>query len=172
MNEKTLRFASSGFAVIGATITAYLLYARWTGGTLACTTGGCETVQHSRYAETFGVPVAALGLFAYAGLFVSAAVRGGWARLTQATLALTGLLFGAYLLYVQLAVIGALCQWCLATDLITTAITALALLRLRFDATPTASARSIADGSRGSGRSTELLSPVQSSRGLRWRDWL
>jgi uncharacterized membrane protein len=153
MTEKTLRLASAGFAVIGAAITAYLLYARWTGATLACTTGGCETVQHSRYAETFGVPVAALGLLAFAGLFVSAAVRGGWARLTQATLALTGLLFGAYLLYIQLAVIGAVCQWCLASDLTTTAITALALLRLRIGATATASARSIFVGSRGSGRS-------------------
>ena len=45
MTEKTLRLASAGFALIGAAITAYLLYARWTGGTLACTTGGCETVQ-------------------------------------------------------------------------------------------------------------------------------
>jgi uncharacterized membrane protein len=143
VNEKTLRLASSGFAVIGVAITTYLLYVHWTGGTLACATSGCETVQHSRYAETFGLPVAALGLVAFAGLFVSAAVRGSRARLTQATLALTGLLFGAYLLYVQLVVIGALCHWCLASDLITIAITALAVLRLRIDTSPAPSAPTV-----------------------------
>jgi hypothetical protein len=41
------------------------------------------------------------------------------------------LLFGAYLFYVQVGVIGAVCQWCVATDVIMTAVTALALLRMR-----------------------------------------
>ena len=33
-----------------------------------CTTGGCEKVQHSSYAELAGVPVALLGLIAYVAL--------------------------------------------------------------------------------------------------------
>ena len=78
-----------------------------------------------------GVPVAALGLAGFLALFAAAVAHGEWARLTQATLALTSLFFGAYLLYVQLAVIDAICQWCLATDVITAAIAAIALLRLR-----------------------------------------
>jgi|1186.fasta_scaffold238191_2 uncharacterized membrane protein len=131
MNESRLRRASQLIAVLGAAITVYLLYIRRTGGTLACTTGGCEAVQRSRYAELFGVPVAALGLFAFLGLFVAAAARGGWAQLVQATLAISALLFSAYLIYVQVAVIGDLCQWCLATDVLTSALAALAILRLR-----------------------------------------
>ena len=51
--------------------------------------------------------------------------------MTQATLALSAFFFSAYLLYIQVSVIGAICQWCVATDAITTAIAALALLRLR-----------------------------------------
>ena len=131
MSERTLQAASAGLAAIGAAITGYLLYVRETGGELLCTTGGCKTVQSSPYAEVLGVPVAALGLAGFLALFVAAVGRGEWARLSQATLALASLFFVAYLLYVQLAVVDAICQWCLATDAITAAITALALLRLR-----------------------------------------
>jgi uncharacterized membrane protein len=138
MNERAIRLASAAIAVLGAAITAYLLYVRQTGGALACSTGGCETVQSSTYAEVLGVPVAALGLVGFLGLLLLALARGEWARLSQATLALSALLFSVYLLYIQLVVIGATCQWCLATDVLTAAITVLAVLRLRAASPPTA----------------------------------
>jgi len=131
MSERTIRFTSAALAAVGAAIAGYLLYVRFAGGTLACVTGGCDTVQHSSYAELFGVPVSALGLAVFLGLLAAALKRGELARLTQATLALAGFFFGGYLLFVQVAVIGAICQWCVASDLLTTAIAALALLRLR-----------------------------------------
>lgn len=136
MSERRLRLASAVLAALGAAITAYLLYVRQTGGALVCLAGGCETVQSSPYAEVLGVPVAAVGLVGFLGLLVTALARGEWARLSQATLALSAFLFSAYLLYIQLVVIGATCQWCLATDVLTTAIVALALLRLRLGAAP------------------------------------
>jgi uncharacterized membrane protein len=129
-DERRLGFASALAAVGGTAITVYLLYVRATGGTLACTTGGCETVQHSAYAELVGLPVAALGLTAFAGLFAAALARGGWARIAQATLALSAVLFSAYLLRLQVDRIGAICQWCLGSDLLITVLAALALLRL------------------------------------------
>ena len=61
----------------------------------------------------------------------AALARREWARLAQATLALSAFLFGAYLVYVQLFVIGTICQWCVAADVLTSVIAALALLRLR-----------------------------------------
>jgi uncharacterized membrane protein len=39
--------------------------------------------------------------------------------------------FSTYLLYVQIELIGAVCQWCLASDGIATGLAILALLRLR-----------------------------------------
>jgi uncharacterized membrane protein len=135
MSERTIQFTSAALAAVGAAIAGYLLYVRFTGGTLACATGGCDTVQHSRYAELFGVPVSALGLAGFLGLLAAALTRGEWARLTQATLALAGFFFGGYLLFVQVAVIDAICQWCVASDLLMTAIASLALLRLRAGAT-------------------------------------
>jgi uncharacterized membrane protein len=74
------------------------------------------------------------------GLFLTAVLRGEWARIAQATLGLTAFMFSAYLLYIQLAVIGAICQWCVVTDVLTTAIAALALLRLQIETEPAASA--------------------------------
>jgi uncharacterized membrane protein len=134
MSEGALRAATAVIAVLGAATTAYLLYVRQTGGMLVCSTGGCETVQSSSYAVVLGVPVATLGLIGFLGLLVTALVRGDWARLSQATLALTAFAFSAYLLYIQLAVIDAICQWCVVADVLTTAIVALALVRLRFGA--------------------------------------
>lgn len=134
MSERTVRSASAVLAALGAGIAGYLLYARETGATLACTTGGCETVQSSRYAEVLGVPVPALALAGFLGLLAAALAPGELARLAQATLALSAVLFGGYLLYIQVAVLDALCQWCVATDAITVALTVLALVRLRYGA--------------------------------------
>lgn len=131
MSATTLRKAIAALALVGIGLTGYLLYVRYSGGTIACTSGGCETVQSSRYAELAGIPVAALGALAYAGILMSAvrdddvAVAGGIA------LSLVGVAFGAYLLYLQLHVIGAVCEWCLASDVVMSLLAALALLRLR-----------------------------------------
>jgi uncharacterized membrane protein len=88
-------------------------------------------VQTSRYAEIFGVPLAAIGLGGYLALLAAAGVRGDAARLAQAALALAAVIFSTYLVFVQLRLIGALCEWCIASDVLTTAIAAGALLRLR-----------------------------------------
>jgi hypothetical protein len=71
MSERTIRLSTAALAALGAAIAGYLLYVRYTGGALACATGGCETVQHSRYAEVLGVPVAGLGLAGFLGLLVA-----------------------------------------------------------------------------------------------------
>jgi uncharacterized membrane protein len=57
--------------------------------------------------------------------------RGELARLSQAAVALSAAAFNGYLLYVQLEVIGALCQWCVANDVLISALAVTALLRLR-----------------------------------------
>jgi uncharacterized membrane protein len=136
MSDRRLRLASAALAAVGAAISGYLLYVRETAGALVCSTGGCETVQSSDYAEMLGLPVAALGLVGFLGLLGAALVRGEAARLTHATLGLAAFLFAAYLLAVQLVVLDALCQWCLATDMLTTGIATLALVRLRHSREP------------------------------------
>lgn len=131
MSERSNRIASAALALVGVGITAYLLSVRASGATLSCTTGGCETVQNSPYSEILGLPVAALGLIGYVVLLGAALARGDLARLVGAVVALAAFAFSAYLVAVQVVVIGALCDWCLASDAVTTALAALALLRLR-----------------------------------------
>jgi uncharacterized membrane protein len=88
MTERALRrlIAVVATAVIGLAV--YLVYMRETGGALVCTTGACETVQSSRYAEIFGVPVAALGLVTYLWLLVTSLSSSELARLAQVAVAL------------------------------------------------------------------------------------
>ncbi len=90
MTERSVRIASAVLASLGVAITTYLLYVRETGGSLVCSTGGCETVQSSSYAELLGIPVAALGLAGFLVLLIAALARGEWARLDNATVALVG----------------------------------------------------------------------------------
>jgi len=131
MNARPLPAAVAALSLAGAAVAGYLTWVRYAGGELACATGGCETVQSSPYAEVLGVPVSALGLAGF--LVVGATALGGGpaARAVGATVALAALGFSGYLVVVQLAVIGAVCDWCLASDGITTVLAAVASLRLR-----------------------------------------
>jgi uncharacterized membrane protein len=130
VSDRTLRVAICILAAAGAAIAGYLLYERWTGGPLICSTGGCETVQNSRYSKIAGVPVALLGLLAYAGIFVTGLLRSELARAVGAALAVSGLAFALYLVYVQNSKIHAWCQWCLASDAILTVLAVLTVVRL------------------------------------------
>jgi uncharacterized membrane protein len=131
MSERSIRLSGAALTTAGAAIAGYLLYVRSTGGALVCATGGCETVQQSQYAEVLGVPVAAIGLVGFLGLLGAALAHGEWARLIHATLAVSAFLFAGYLLVLQIFVIDSICEWCVLSDVLTTAIVALALLRLR-----------------------------------------
>jgi uncharacterized membrane protein len=132
-NDRLLRRVILGLSILGAGIAAYLTYAHLAHVQVACTTGGCETVQTSRYAELAGIPVAALGLAGYLVLAVTAAFRTDAARAIGLAAAAFGLMFAGYLLYVQAALIGAFCQWCLASDLILLLLAVATSLRLRTD---------------------------------------
>ena len=131
MSDRSLRIAVAALALVGAGIAAYLTYARYAHVTIACSTGGCETVQSSDYAEIVGIPVAVLGLAGYLAIFATALVRGELARVVGAGLALGGLVFSVYLILVQVFAIEAFCQWCLASDVVMLFLTLAALARVR-----------------------------------------
>ena len=72
MSDRRLRLVVGVLAAIGVAVAGYLTYARFTHTAIACATGGCETVQSSRYAEVAGIPVALLGLGAYRAILATA----------------------------------------------------------------------------------------------------
>jgi uncharacterized membrane protein len=133
VSDRTLRLAAAAVALAGIAVAGYLTWAHYDDGSVVCVVGGsCEEVQSSEYASIVGIPVALLGLIAYATVLVLVAWDAPVARLAAAAIALVGVLFSAYLLVVQLFVIDAVCAWCLANDvLIAPALAVLTAFRLR-----------------------------------------
>jgi uncharacterized membrane protein len=120
------RMTAALLSLAGLFISAYLyLYKIGRIGTLACGTGGCETVQLSSWSRFAGVEVSLIGLLGYAVLLglSLASLQDPLARRRQrfATLLLgfsaIGLGFTLYLTYLELFVIHAICRWCVGSAL-------------------------------------------------------
>jgi len=126
-------------ALIGVFVSTYLtLYKFGYIGSLQCAVGSCETVNTSRWATFFGLPVAAWGL----GFYVSAlalVVVGIQERyadsraLSLALVALTGwgVLFSGWLTYLELFVIDAICIWCVTSAVIVLVMFAVSVAEYR-----------------------------------------
>lgn len=134
MREGRIRALLGAVSVVGIALSLYLTWTYAIGSSPACLggSGGCETVQSSPYSRLLGIPVAALGLGGYAALLLSAALRGVVGILSGLFLALLGALYSGYLTWLEVFVIGALCQWCLASAALMVAAMILTTLRLRF----------------------------------------
>ena len=122
--------AVAALSLAGVFVALYLtLFKLGALGSLSCSFGSCETVNSSRWAEFLGLPVAAWGLGFYVATFTVAmlAVRDRFARSDRMSLALVlmsgfGTVFSAWLTYLELFVINAICQWCVVSAVIVTAI--------------------------------------------------
>jgi len=126
----SLRTAIAVSAAVGAGIAGYLTYVHYAHTAPICTTGGCETVQRSKYAELAGIPVAVLGLLAYLTIIATTLWRGVTAALAGTVVSLVGVVFSGYLLWAQIYPIGALCQWCVGNDVVITFVALLCIARL------------------------------------------
>ena len=131
--EPALRIAAAAVALAGIAVAGYLTSAHYADTPVVCVAGGaCETVQESEYAEIARLPVALLGLVAYSVVLALVLWDAPPARLGAASIAFMGLLFGFYLLALQVFVIDAICSWCVVNDLlIGPALAVLTALRLR-----------------------------------------
>lgn len=126
-------------AVVGICIALYLtLYKVGVIGVLSCSIGSCETVNTSRWSMLLGIPIAAWGLAAYVALLLLAMVGSGEAReesvpISRLIVALAGwsVLFSAWLTYLELFVIHAVCIWCLSSAVLWLVIFILSVADLR-----------------------------------------
>ena len=126
-------------ALAGIFVALYLaLYKLGYIGQLVCAVGSCEKVQTSKWAKMFGMPVAVWGVGYYVGVLALAliGIRPSFADrrgVSQLLVGVTGigLLFSAWLTYLELFVIDAICQWCVISAVLATALFVLALLDLR-----------------------------------------
>lgn len=148
MSVPLRRKAIAVLALAGLFVSAYLLlYKLGAYGELLCGAGGaCDLVQASRYATFLGIPVAGWGAAWYATVF-ALALAGVQPRFAGARwpgrwllgLAAAGVAFSAYLTYVELFILRAICRWCVASAV-------LAVLILGLAAGPRAAARKTAGG--------------------------
>jgi uncharacterized membrane protein len=133
------RQAIAFLALVGFFLALYLwLHQIGVGGELKCGTGGCDTVQASRWARVLGIPVAAYGVAGYAAILAvalaalqPAALERRRPALLLAALATGGVLFSAWLTYLELFVIHAICRWCVGSAVTITLIWLVSLYGLR-----------------------------------------
>jgi uncharacterized membrane protein len=117
VSERNLRIAAAILALAGVGVATYIAIAESGGGAPKCLVGGggCETVAQSRYSELAGMNVAVIGIFGYVLLLGAAILPGDLGRFGGFLTALIGLGFSVYLTYLELFVIDAICQWCVAS---------------------------------------------------------
>jgi len=126
-------------ALAGIFISLYLaLYKLGFIGELSCSIGSCETVNASKWATFLHIPVAVWGLFFYLDVFLIA-VLGTTPRFESELLvsalivaeAAVGVLFTAWLTYLELALIHAICIWCVTSAVVVTLILLVSTADLR-----------------------------------------
>jgi uncharacterized membrane protein len=106
----------------GLAVAGYLTFIESTGGPVACgPSGGCDTVQNSRYATLFGfLPIGVLGLMGYIAILACwVALHFGPGAIKKLAsisiwgMCIFGVLFSIYLTFLEPFVIGATCMWCI-----------------------------------------------------------
>jgi uncharacterized membrane protein len=134
----------AALALAGIFISLYLtLYKFGVIGELTCSIGSCETVNTSKWSTFLHLPVALWGLLFYAEVFVISLV-GTMPRLESEPLvslvlvaeAAIGVLFSAWLTYLELGVIHAICIWCVTSAFIVAIIFLVSVADLRETRTP------------------------------------
>jgi uncharacterized membrane protein len=126
-----MRRAAVAVATIGLGIAGYLTVVHYTGAAPACAIAhGCEVVQHSAYARLAGIPVALLGLVGYAAILAGLHRDDEPARTAAALLALGGAGFSAWLTYVEIARLDAICIWCVGSAVCMAVLAGLTVARL------------------------------------------
>jgi uncharacterized membrane protein len=135
--DRLLTRTSIVLAGLGFLVSGYMTVYKLTDNQTMCLgNGGCSVVNSSVYSEVYGVPVALVGVAGYAAILLVLAMPRLRQDLRQNAvmisfgLCLAGFLFTVYLIYVEIALIRALCPFCIASQLIMTALFTLSVIRL------------------------------------------
>jgi len=135
--EKWLYRISIGLAILGLLVSIYMTIYKLTDNPNMCLgNGGCSTVNSSRYAMFYGIPVAVIGIAGYLALGAALLLEKRTdffetnGTLLVFGLALGGFLFTVYLIYVELALIHALCPFCVTSQITMTLFFIIAVIRL------------------------------------------
>ena len=135
--DKWLYRASVALVVLGLLVSIYMTIYKVTSNNAMCLgSGDCSTVNASSYSEVYGIPVAVFGVLGYAAILMVLYFENRNRFLRQNStlmifgMALTGFLFTVWLIYVEVALLKALCPFCVTSQTAMTIIFIIAVMRL------------------------------------------
>jgi uncharacterized membrane protein len=135
--DKWLYRASVALVVLGLLVSIYMtIFKIFNLEKMCLGSGGCATLNASSFSEVKGVPVAVIGVLGYAALLVTLFFesRNGFFKqngtLMIFGMALTGFIFTLWLIYVEVAILKALCPFCVTSQTAMTIIFIIAVTRL------------------------------------------
>jgi uncharacterized membrane protein len=135
--DKWLYRISLVLTLIGVLVSIYMTIYKVTSNDALCLgSGDCSTVNASRYSEVYGIPVASVGIAGYLSIllvlwyerFDKFFLKNG--PLLVFGMSLTGFLFTLYLIYIESAILRAICPFCLLSQISMTVIFFLSITRL------------------------------------------
>lgn len=135
--DKWLYRASVALVIVGLLVSIYMTVYKLTSNNAMCLgSGDCSTVNASRYSEVNGIPVAVIGVLGYLAILATHFFenRNNFLKQNGTLLifgmALAGFIFTVWLIYVEVAILKALCPFCVTSQTAMTIIFILAVIRL------------------------------------------
>jgi uncharacterized membrane protein len=135
--DKWLYRASLALVVLGLLVSIYMtIYKIYHVESMCLGSGDCSTVNASKYSEVNGIPVAVIGSIGYAAILAVHLLENRNRFFKQNStlmifgMALTGFIFTVWLIYVEIALIKALCPFCVTSQVAMTLIFIIAVMRL------------------------------------------
>ena len=131
-----IRISLFVLALIGLLDSVYLTYIKLANATASCAgIGDCDAVNSSQYAEIFGIPIALLGAGAYLTILFILIMepRGGFwnaqGPLLVFLISLIGVMYSAYLTYIEIWVLYAICPYCVLSAIVLVLMLILSVFR-------------------------------------------
>ncbi len=136
--DARLRGIMLALTALGLADALYLSWLKLAGKEAACAgIGDCDVVNSSPYAEFMGIPVAVLGAGVYALILLLLWAEPRLPRERRATALYTvfgltfwGVAYSAYLTYIEVAVLHAICPFCVVSALVLLFLWVLAIIRV------------------------------------------
>lgn len=129
-----------GLSFLGLLDSLYLTWVKLSGNSAFCAgVGDCDTVNASEFSEFAGIPIAILGAGAYLIILVLSTMENQSDFLSEYVpysifgMSLIGVIYSGYLTYIELAVLFAVCPYCVISAVLITLIFVLSAIRVFSD---------------------------------------
>jgi uncharacterized membrane protein len=138
--DRKLRLWSIVLGSVGLLDSLYLTWVKLSNRYALCgPIGDCESVNSSQYSEIYGIPIAVLGAGTYVVILLLLLSEGRSPFLTEFApmlvfgISLAGVFYSAYLTYIEIAVLRAICPYCVLSAIVLVFLLVISVLRLLQD---------------------------------------